>query len=115
MELGGHGAGLLVQQPVDHCVDVFVGRDWLRAVGDAQGHAIEPAAQCLRLVHGEDASLAECQRPGPRESHVVRPEAEVGADGAVDGVEQRRGAAGESTAPELMGAGIVGHRRDDET
>ena len=102
MQLGRDRAGLLVQEPVDHGVDVFVGGHRLRPVSDALRHAIEPLLQRVALVAREHARFAERLCPRLGEAHVVRPEPEVGADGPVDCIEQRRRAAGESTAPEFM-------------
>jgi len=109
VQLGGHRARLFVQQAVDHGVDVLIGRNRLRAIGDALPHPIEPAPQLFRFIGREHPGLAERQRPRLGESHIMRPQPEVGADGAVDGVEQRGRAAGEATAPEFMRA-VVGHQ-----
>ena len=106
VQLGGDGAGFLVQEPVDHRVNIFVGCHRRRAVGDAQRHAIEPLLQRIALVTREHARVAERPRPRLGQAHVMRPESEVGADRAIDRIEERRWAAGESTTPQLMGSGF---------
>jgi cyclic beta-1,2-glucan synthetase len=78
----------------------------LRAIGDALRHPLEPLPQRVALFAREDTGFAERERPGLRQPHVMRPEAEVGTDAAIDGVEERRRPAGEAAAPQLVCAGF---------
>lgn len=94
--------GLFVQQPVDHRMNVFIGRDRLRAVGDARRDTVESPYDLRALVFGKHSGVRESGGPRLGEAHVVRPETEIDADRAVDGVERRVGAAGKAAAPQLV-------------
>ena len=58
-------------------MDVFVGRDRRRAVGDALRNAIQSLLQLITFFQRKHAGVAQCQGPRLRQSNVVRPETEV--------------------------------------
>src|SRR5690606_21626482 len=79
----------------------------LRAGGQPLAYTAQPGLEGLAVLEGDDAPLPE--RDGPRlgKADVVRPEPEVGADGAVERIERLGGAGGEAATPELVGGAVV--------
>jgi hypothetical protein len=84
MELGRRRPRFLVQEAVDHRVDVLVRVDRGLASRKTDRDPVEPHADGVALVRGQDAGTVE--RHGPRlgELHVEGPEPEIDPDGAVD-------------------------------
>ncbi len=116
MQLGRDVADLGVQQPIDERVHVLVGRLRRLARFDSRGDGIQAALDRLALFERQHAGAPERYRPRLREPDIVRPEAEIDADGAVDLLEQRAGPGGKPPTPELVrwcraGSGVVARHR----
>ena len=93
-----------MQQPVDHRMHIFVGRDGLLAIYDSGGDSIETFGDLPAFLRGEDARVGKRGRPGLGEADIVRPETKIDADRAIDGIERRVGAAGKAASPKFMRA-----------
>ena len=104
MQARGKVSDFFVEQPVDQGVNIFVARQAARASGDAPTDAIQAGAHATRLGGREHARPNERCGPRLRQPDVMRPEAMVDVDGAIDCLERWVRAAREASAPELMGA-----------
>src|SRR5688500_3992512 len=84
MELRGDSANLLVQQPIDHRVNVFVRRGRAGARLELFRDALQATFDLLAFFERQDTGLPEGHRPCLRETDVVRPKAKVDTDGPVE-------------------------------
>ena len=69
MQLGGNLADLLVQEAVDHRLDIFVRRRGDFARFETAAYGIEPRLDRLALFEREDVGAPEGNRPGFREPY----------------------------------------------
>ena len=97
-------------------MDVFIGRTGGRAVGESLGDAVQAVEELGFFFGGQHAHAAEGVHPGLAGGDVLRPEAVIHRETAVQGVEGFRGTQREAPAPHLMrggrgvgGFGIVRH------
>ncbi len=110
VELPGHGADFFVQQPLDERVYVLVWRAHGCPVGEALGDAVEAVLE-LRLLGGRhNADPAERVHPRLARDDVLRPEAMMDGEAAVQRVERFARSQREAPAPHLMDVRRWGHR-----
>ena len=102
VELRRDVADLRVQQPVDHRVYVFVGRERRCTSGEALRDRVEAGLDPATLVECEYAGIPQCHGPGFRQANVEWPQPKVGANRPVEASSAGAGAAGEAPAPQLM-------------
>jgi len=104
------GADFLVEQPLDEGVHVFVGRANGSAVREAIGDAVEPALELGFLRRRHDADAAEGVHPRFAREDVLRPEAMIDGEAAVQRVERFARTQREAPTPHLMDVRLWGHR-----
>ena len=97
---------LLVQQALDQRVDVFIGRAHGGAVRQPLRHAVQAFEQVRFLDGGEDADAAERVDPGLARRDVLRPQAVVHRQAAIQGIERFARPEGEPPAPHLVRRGF---------
>jgi hypothetical protein len=93
---------LRVQEPVDHRVYVFIGRERTFAGREPCRHTIQTGFDATALLERENACVPQRDSPRLGQPDVERPEAVVRPDRTIDGFERRGGAPAEPTTPELV-------------
>ena len=114
--------GFFMQEPVNHGMNIFVGWNGLRTGGNTCGNTLQSRIKCLAFLTREHTSVPQTQRPGARQSNVMRPQPKICRDGAIDCVQQRRWTARKSASPQLVrpvafggfriggdGVGVIAH------
>src|ERR1051325_7255167 len=102
VELGGNVAGLLVQQAVDHRMNVFVRWNRTLTCHEATLHGVEAVLDRGALMESEHARAVQRHSPRLRGSDVIWPEAEIDANRIVQRFERRGGSVTESSAPQFV-------------
>ena len=99
-------AGLLMEEAIDHRVNVFVGGARWCAGSETRGDTVEATSHARHIIRGQDAGLTEGEGPRLGESDVVGPQAKLHADGAIDGIKRGVGAFGKTASPQLVRLGV---------
>ena len=110
VQLAGHRADFLVQQPLDERVHVFVGSACRGPVGQPLGHAVQPLEHPPFLPRQQHAHAAESVDPRLARRDVLRPEAVVHRETAVQRVERLARSQREPATPHLV-RGVGGRWR----
>src|SRR5438105_9117017 len=105
MQLGGNVADVLVKQPIDERMNVFVRGDRLGARVETPCHRIEASLDLLALGDGENSGAVERHCPGFRQFDVEWPQAKIDANRVIERVELGRSVSLEPAAPKLVGLG----------
>ena len=91
-----------VQQPVDHRVNVFVGRNRCLSARESLRDGIQTGFNATAFLQRENPRIPERDRPRLGEADVERPEPEIGSDRPIHRLERRGRAAAEPPAPQLV-------------
>jgi len=97
-------ASNVMQEAIDHGVDVFIAGSDRRACANTLGHHTQSTHELHALVDREHFCTDERLRPGLRQADVVRPQSKVDPDRPVYGIKLGRRPFAESGAPKLVSA-----------
>jgi hypothetical protein len=110
VQLAGHGAHFFIEQALDERVHVFVGGTSGRTISETIGDAIEPLLELGFFGGRHDPHAAEGVDPGLARHDVLRPEAVIDGEAAVQRVERLARTQREAPTPHLMDVRLLGHR-----
>ena len=119
MELPRHGTDLFIEQPLDQRVDILVGRTGRGAVRQTLGHAIQPVQELQLFRRRQYADPTQGVHPRLAGGHVLRPQAVIYGEAAIQRVERFARSQVEAAPPHLVGRGgrrwrglgrVVGHQ-----
>jgi len=109
VQLAGETTHLVVEQALHESVHVFVWGADRGAVGELIRYAIETAKQLRFFMGSDNSSPAERVHPRLARGDVLRPEAMIDGEAAIQRVERLARPESEASAPHLVSVSLLGH------